>query len=291
MDKTIDVIAEGLGHPEGPCLLPDGRVVFANSYLSELRVWNPSGETSSYAFTGGGPNACVLGSDGCLYVANTPTVGRWMPQVPIPACIQRVSSGVQTEIIVTKADGHTLNAPNDLTFGPDGRIYFTDSGDWDPINKPHLGYICVIDRDGTSHVLEELDAVYPNGIVAEPDGSIVWVESYTRRVVRRAPNGRKAVLHTLPENHIPDGLKIDVNGNFWIAGFSAGGVDVLQSDGAPLDFLKTGGVPLNCVFVGTKLLICDFGTTDNTETATMGGRLLMADVGVAGMKVFQGSVA
>ena len=32
-------VAEGLGHPEGPDVLPDGRVVFANTYASELGVW------------------------------------------------------------------------------------------------------------------------------------------------------------------------------------------------------------------------------------------------------------
>jgi hypothetical protein len=31
---AIEVVAEGLGHPEGPDVLPDGRVVFAN--LSKL---------------------------------------------------------------------------------------------------------------------------------------------------------------------------------------------------------------------------------------------------------------
>ena len=39
----------------------------------------------------------------------------------------------------------------------------------------------------------------------------------------------------------------------------SGGVDVLKRDGTPIDFLETGGVPLNCVFVGSDLVITDFG--------------------------------
>ena len=71
--------------------------------------------------------------------------------------------------------------------------------------------------------------MYPNGIVAEPDGSIVWVESYTRRVVRRRPDGSIDVIHELAEGHIPDGFKIDTEGNFWITTFSSGGLDVIAA--------------------------------------------------------------
>lgn len=290
MRKPIEVVAEGLGHPEGPCVLPDGRVVFANTYASEVGVWEPGKGKGTYAYTGGGPNACMLGSDGCLYVTQCPTVGKWVAPDHRPPSIQRVAPDGAVEIVATEADGVRFNAPNDLTFGSDGRLYFTDSGDWDIETRPHRGYINVIGADGTAHVLEELEPTYPNGIVAEPDGSIVWVESYTRDVVRRRPDGSKTVIHTLPEGHIPDGLKIDVDGNLWITTFSSGGLDVLAPDGTPIDFLETGGVPLNCVFGGASLYVCDFGTTDTGGATPMFGRLLEVDVGVAGMPLFTGKI-
>jgi gluconolactonase len=290
MRRAVEVVAEGLGHPEGPYVLPDGRVVFANTYASEVGVWDPQRGTGTYAHTGGGPNACMLGSDGFVYVTQCPTVGAWVaPERRLPS-IQRVAPDGAVEIIVTEADGMPLKAPNDLTFGPDGRLYFTDSGDWDPINLPDPGYICVVDPDGSCHVLEELAPVYPNGIVAEPDGSIVWVESYTRRVVRRRPDGSTALVHQLAEGHVPDGFKIDADGNFWITTFSSGGVDVVAADGSHVDFLETGGVPLNCVFGGESLFVCDFGTTDTGDATPMFGRLLKVDVGVAGMPLFLGAV-
>lgn len=290
MKKPLDVVAEGLGHPEGPCPLADGRIVVANTYASEVTVWEPGTGTSTYANTGGGPNACMLGSDGCLYVTQCPTVGAWVAPERRPPSIQRVAPDGTAEVLVTEADGIKLNAPNDLTFGSDGRLYFTDSGDWDPVKRPDPGHICVVERDGTCHVLEELESVYPNGIVAEPDGSIVWVESYTRRVVRRRRDGSIDVISELPEGHIPDGFKIDVDGNFWITTFSSGGLDVIASDGTPIDFLETGGVPLNCVFSGTSLFICDFGTTDTGDATPMCGRLLRVDVGVAGMELYSGAI-
>ena len=52
----------------------------------------------------------------------------------------------------------------------------------------------------------------------------------------------------MPKGHIPDGLKIDAAGNFWITAVAAGGVDVIDRNGKPLHFLETGGTILNCVF-------------------------------------------
>jgi gluconolactonase len=290
--KSIEVVVEGLGHPEGPYVLPDGRVIFANTYASEIGVWEPGSGKSRYAYTGGGPNACMLGSDGFIYITQCPTVGAWIAPEARPPSIQRAAPDGRVEVVVTEADGIKLNAPNDLTFGPDGRLYFTDSGTWDPVSKPDPGYVCVVEHDGSCHVLEELGPVYPNGIVAEPDGSIVWVESYTLRVIRRGPNGSIETIHELADGHVPDGFKIDSEGNFWITTFGSGGVDVVASDGSYVDFLEVGGVLLNCVFDGTSLLVCDFGTTDTTDptAAPMLGRLLRIDVGVAGMPLFRGAV-
>jgi gluconolactonase len=290
--RPVEVLAEGLGHPEGPYALPDGRVVFANTYASEVGVWEPGtfGSTT-YAHTGGGPNACMLGTDGYVYVTQTPTVGAWRAPETRPPSIQRAAPDGTVEIVATEADGVPLNAPNDLTFGPDGRLYFTDSGDWDPVGKPHPGYICVIDADGSCHLLEELESVYPNGIVAEPDGSLVWVESYTLRVVRRRPDGSKDVIHELPEGHIPDGLKLDAEGNLWIATFGSGGLDVIAPDGSHVDFVETGGVLTNCAFGGSTLYVTDFGTTETPDATPMFGRLMKVDVGVAGMPHFSGAIS
>ena len=291
MKKPAITRATGLGHPEGPYELDDGRVIYANTYASEIGVWDPAtGGQGTFAFVGGGPNACMLGSDGAVYSTQTPTVGSWTASEYRPASIQKTSAAGKVEILVTEADGVKFDGPNDLTFGPDGRLYFTDSGDWDQVAKPHPGRIIVVETGGVARILEELDYVYPNGIVAEPDGSIVWVESYTLRVVRRKPDGTKSVIHTLPDGHIPDGLKVDIFGNLWITTVASGGVDVLAPDGTPIDFLDVGGTILNCCFgKGGKLFCCDMGPFDPSAGA-MTGRLVEVDVGVEGMPLFRGAI-
>jgi gluconolactonase len=291
MRKPVAVLTEGIGQPEGPCILPDGRVVFTNTYRSEIVSWDEKRGVRRYAYTGGAPNACLLGSDGHVYIANCPTAANWIAPDPRPGCIQRATWEGKVEIIATSADGVPIDGANDLCFGPDGKIYFTDSGDYAPASKPHPGRICVLEQNGTARILEELDHSYPNGIVAEADGSIVWVESYTRRMIRRKPDGSKSVIHIFKDGHIPDGFKIDAYGNFWVTTVTSGGIDIVSRDGAAVDFLALDAVPLNCIFDGTSLLVADFGKADAAEVAPMVGRLLRVEVGVRGMPLFTGALA
>jgi len=139
MKKPIKVCTGGLGHPEGPYELGDGRVIYANTYASAIGVWDPkTNKAGVFADVGGGPNACMLGSDGHVYSTQTPTVGAWVAPVHRPPSIQKTSPSGKAEILVTEADGVKFDGPNDLTFGPDGKLYFTDSGDWDPAKKPQV---------------------------------------------------------------------------------------------------------------------------------------------------------
>ncbi len=291
MKKPMVTRATGLGHPEGPYELDDGRVIYANTYASEIGYWDPkTNKQGTFAFVGGGPNACMLGSDGAVYSTQTPNVGNWVAPEHRPPSIQKTLPNGKVEILVTEADGVKFDGPNDLVFGPDGRLYFTDSGDWAPDTKPHPGRIIVIETDGTAKILEELDHVYPNGIVAEPDGSLIWVESYTLNVVRRKADGTKTVIYKMREGQLPDGLKIDIDGNLWITTVAGGGVEIIDRDGKFIDFLETGGTILNCCFgKGGKLFLADMGPFDLTGAA-MNGQLLEVNVGVEGLPLFRGAI-
>ncbi|MBB6411948.1 hypothetical protein [Mesorhizobium sangaii] len=68
---AVEVVATGLGWPEGPTVLPDGRVVIVESYRSQLTAIDHDGTARQFAYVAGAPNACVLGSDGLLMSART----------------------------------------------------------------------------------------------------------------------------------------------------------------------------------------------------------------------------
>ena len=72
---------------------------------------------------GGGPNGATLAADGSLYVTQNGGMGHGPRTTP---GIQRVTpDGAVTEV-VTEVAGMRLEGPNDLAFGDDGRLWFTD---------------------------------------------------------------------------------------------------------------------------------------------------------------------
>lgn len=292
MDRTVITLATGIGHPEGPDVLPDGRIVMVETYTGKILVWGEDTGVEDYVICDGGPNACMLGSDGAVYITqNGGTVGEWKADVMSVPSIQRGWPDGRCEIVVSEVAGIPLQAPNDLTWGPDGRLYFTDPPDYTPEDRG-IGRVFAVAPDGEGELLEEIPEAYPNGIVAEPDGAIVWVESYESGVYRKRPGEPSELLCRLPEGHVPDGLKIDVNGNLWVTTFMGAVIDVLAPDGTLLEQVACGGVPLNCIFKGTDLYITDFGDIDHIPPgAFMGGRLTRIDAGVEGMPLFRGALA
>lgn len=292
---AFDVLAEGLVWPEGPTVLADGRVVFVETYRSQVSVWSPERGVEQVAHTGGGPNAVCAGSDGCLYVTqNGGTVGSWRAPDPRPGSIQRITPDGTVELLATEVAGIPLRMPNDLAFGPDGRLYFTDPGLWDLATRPDPGRIFAIGEDGRGELVAELPAVYPNGIVVEADGSVVWVESYTRRVCRLpAAGGAIQQLAEFPdERAVPDGLTIGPGGDLYVAVLFAGGLCIVGADGTDKGRLDVGAVPSNCTMTGTTLYVTDGGSDQGTtgSLATV-GRLLRTQLPAPGLEPFRGRIA
>jgi len=285
-------LAEGLAWPEGPSVLPDGRVVFVETYLSRLTVWAPDGTVREYAYTGGGPNATALGSDGCVYVTqNGGVVGPWTAEDRRPGCIQRVTTDGKAEIVATEVDGIPLRAPNDLAFGPDGRLYFTDpGGTYDPVTRPDPGRLFALGPDGKGEMIAELEPVYPNGIVTEQDGSIVWTESYDGTVRRRAPDGKISDLAVMPAGQVPDGLALAANGSLYVATGASRGLHVLAPDGRQIGHVQVGVVATNCAFAGSTVYVTDGGQAGASATPQLVGVLWAVEVEVAGQPLFPGTI-
>jgi len=91
VDKRL--LADGLGWAEGPAVLADGRVCFVETFRSQVSVWDEARGVSRYAGTAGGPNSCVVGADGALYVCqNGGTVGPWRAEEMSVPSIQRIAA-------------------------------------------------------------------------------------------------------------------------------------------------------------------------------------------------------
>jgi gluconolactonase len=286
----VSVLVEGLASPEGPDFLPDGRIVFVETFRCQVTAWSAERGAHPLADVGGAPNACLVGVDGVYVTQHGTSAGPWRSPRPTIASIQKITRDGRVEIAVSSADGRPLLGPNDFAFGPEGQLYFTDPGRFDP-DDAEPGRICVAYPGGTARVLEEVGPVYPNGIAVEPDGSIVWTESFTRRVRRRRTDGSTELVATLPEDRIPDGLKLARNGRMYVAGVRSGGIDVIAPGGELVDFIPTGGAPLNCVFGGSDLYVADYGDAgpdSDDGSATTCGRLLRIPLEVEGQPLHRG---
>ncbi len=289
-----ELVAEGLGWAEGPTVLPDGRVCFVETYRSHIGVWERGRGVSRYAHTAGGPNSCVLGADGALYVCqNGGTVGPWRAEEMLPASIQRIAAeGGPAEIIATELDGVSFNGPNDLVFGPDGRLYITDPGTYRPAD-PEPSRLFVMERDGTGRLLAELaPPTFPNGIAVEADGNVVWAESYTGMVRRLyVADGRIEDIGRLPgDNPICDGLAVAADGRLFVTTVNGGGIDILWPDGRFDGHISAGVIPTNVVFDGATLYMTDAGVLADSADASYGGQLWRIDSDVAGLPTSHGRI-
>ena len=189
---------------------------------------------------------------------NGGTVGPWRAAEMTAPSIQRIAAeGEPAEIIATAIDGIALNGPNDLVFGPDGRLYITDPGTYRP-DDPEPSRIFVLDESGGGALLVELDPpTFPNGIAIEADGSVVWAESYTGMVRRCRPDGIEHRRHRQAPGRPPRRRRARrrrrraaVRDHASTAGVSTCSTPTARYD----QHIEAGSIPTNCVFDGSRLL-------------------------------------
>lgn len=268
MHSTL--LASGLGFAEGPVILGDGRIVLCDGNTGELLAYE-NGNISTYARTGGSPWGTVLGSDGAIYVTqggNVPGSG----DVSAVSGIQRVTRNGAVELLFSEVAGYQLYGPNDLAFGPDGRLYFTESGSEQDfrfdVRSP--GRLFAVDESGGGEMLMELPDVYPNGIAFDSGQRLYWTESMAHRV-RRLEDGEPVTFCQLSDDHVPDGMAFAADGRLFVATTISQGVTVISPQGEVLEEIHLGEHATNCAFDGSVLYVtatrsADIETSQRTGT-------------------------
>jgi gluconolactonase len=144
------------------------------------------------------------------------------------AVIRLSPDGKGYETVTDRYQGKRLNSPNDVVLGPDGAIYFTDPTlDLPADQKQEIPFKGVyrIAPDGRVQLLtKELDE--PNGLAFSPQGTKFYVDDSTQRNIRvydfrngALSNGRIfGVELGGPKEGVPDGMKVDRQGNLYVVG-------------------------------------------------------------------------
>jgi gluconolactonase len=288
----------------------------------------PDGTREAVATTGGSPNGAAYGPDGKVYVCNSggfvwiPVGPLWVtgPQPPdYPGgSIQRVdvatgnvetvyTSFATTDPVTKQPVTLPLKGPDDLVFDATGGFWFTDWGKARPRERDVTGvYYARPDGSSIREAIFPLNA--PNGIALSPDGKRLYVaETYSRRVLywnlsvpgQLAPNpqtldGSYLLTAAIPGQGILDSMKVDAEGNVWVATMlpngadprSNGGLTVVSPKGEVLQFLE--------IAVGSPAPLpsnlCFGGEGGRTAWVTCGGsgQLVRLRVSVPGLALHFG---
>jgi len=251
-----EIVAEKLAFPEGP-VWHDAVLYFVEIAAGAVSRYRPGRGVERCALPGGGPNGATLGPDHVLYVTQN---GGMTREDRKPAGIEGVAldSNGDVTVLTNEVSGHKLVTPNDLAFGPDNRLYFTDpSGPPDPARNKNDGRIYAWDlARGAGEVIATLGPVFPNGIAFDRTGTLYWTETFSRRVMK-LQGGNPELVAQLPERHFPDGFCIDEEGRLYVASTYGHCVSVIEGDRIVDRLLCGDGMPTNCCFAGTDLYVTE----------------------------------
>jgi gluconolactonase len=251
----IDVMADGLGFTEGPVWLPDDRVALTSISHGCVYIVDPRDGALERIDTGGGPNGLACSADGTLYVAQNG--GAWGASGTAEPGVQ-VITGSHVDYLV-----EGLGAPNDLTFGPDGRLWITDTRAQFDISTPDAGlpghvYATDVDSGDTRVVIDD-GPVFINGLGFDRDGSRLLVtatlSSQLLSYVISHDGAVEAadIVHTFADGW-PDGMTVSADGHYWVALTVADRIDVVDTWGRRVAeiALPAGSLPTNVCIGGRR---------------------------------------
>ena len=244
-----------LDHPEGVAVASDGSVWCGGERGQLFRV-DPDGTgITEVASTGGFCLGLAVGPGGDLFVCDLKH-----------AAVFRVDTASgRVERFADGAGGHRLRIPNYPAFDADGRLYVSDSHQFD---RPGPG-VFRFDRDGRGELWYGGDVTFANGLALGADGRHLYVaETFANRVFRipvgddGSAGAREEVAAT--PGAWPDGLAFDVDGNLYVGCYEPSQVLRVDPQGRVEVLFRELSAhllahPTNLAFRGTTMFTANLG--------------------------------
>lgn len=258
-NTVIEKIAEGFALTEGAVWdQRDSSLLFSDLPRNRVHRWSPPDKLTiafePSGYTGPSPAPSKLpGANGLAFDRD----GRLLLcQHGDRRLARREPDGTFTTL-ADRFEGKRLSSPNDLVVAPNGDIYFSDPP-WglpldfkDPANE--LGFHGVFLLRPTGELVLLARDLRPNGLALSPDGRTLYLADGPRLLAGAVqPDGtlgeRRPFWDATPlRRGVIDGLKVDPQGNLYVATFTSA-INILSPDGRLLGAIITGRNHTNCAF-------------------------------------------
>jgi gluconolactonase len=231
--ETVHDLADGFGGAHGPAEGPlwwkeGGYLLFSDIHNNKRMKYEPGRGASLFLEPTNRANGLTRDLQGRLVACEHDS-----------RRVTRLELDGSLTVICNSYQGRQLNRPNDVVVKSDGSIYFTDP--WTNPNPPNQwdlpfsGVYRLTPDLGTLTLLID-DFTLPNGLAFSPDEAVLYINDTRRGHIRAfdvMPNGtisrasdRVFVDLRGPEPGVPDGMKVDVEGNVYCGG--SGGIWVMD---------------------------------------------------------------
>jgi gluconolactonase len=266
-EVTVSIIAHGYEWSEGPLWLEDKQMLlFSDVPTNTIYQWTekdgakvylkPSGYTGT-APRGGEPgsNGLTLDAEGHLLLCQHGDRRIALMNAPLG----NPSSNFTT--VTDEFNGKRFNSPNDVVVKKND-FYFTDPpyGLVKQMNdsSKEIPFQGVYRFTAEGKLLVLIDSLTrPNGIAFSPDNTKMYVANsdperarwyeYEMNHFMQIVSGKTmydATIEAKTENGLPDGLKVDANGNIFATG--PGGIWIFNKNGEVLGKIKVPEPTSNC---------------------------------------------
>ncbi len=257
-DARIEKLADGFVFIEGPVWIWDeSMLLFTDVRDNIIYQWTEIDGVSAFlapVFVGDetglrsvSPNGLTLDSNGQLIIAEHGN-----------RLISRLESDGSRTTLVDNYQGRRLNSPNDVVYGLDGWLYFTDPPygleglEESPLRELDFNGIYRLAPDGDLELLFA-DQTRPNGIALSPDERTLYVANsdandkvwYAYDVGEDGLSTPRVFydVNDQTAEGAADGMAVDLAGHIFATG--PGGVWVFAPDGTHLGSIQPDEVPAN----------------------------------------------
>lgn len=240
----VEQLATGFVFVEGPVWHRGGYWLFSDIPSDRINKITPEGDVESYREPSGNSNGLTIDRAGRLVACE-----HGNRRVSVAA------DGGAVEILAESYEGKRLNSPNDVAVHSSGAVYFTDPPygiQPEEMEQAHAG-VYRVGPGGEVQLLVD-DFEKPNGLAFSPDESVLYIDDSHHQHIRAfdvgadgsLQNGRIFADLAHDGDGVPDGMKVDEEGNIYVT--NALGIWTFAANGDFRGLLSVPEVPANCAW-------------------------------------------